>query len=498
MFEAVEVGHKLDKASYAELVPELRMRLIDVQFRVREAKIPVLIVVAGDDHPGCDDVLQLLNEWFDARFVETNAYGPPTEGERSRPRFWRYWRDLTPRGKIGLFTGAWASRAIADRVQEWTDEAKFLRIVDRVERFEQAMVDDGAVVLKFWLHLPKEVLEKRLKEAEKHPDREWRVHPEDWQIYESLEKNLQVVETFLRQTSTGTAPWHLIESTDAHYRDVTISQILLDTVESRLKEVETQASPNPPPTTAIVTPPANEVRDPRTVLDKVDLTRAYSKAEYDEQLNSLQVRINHLSRAMHEHRKSAVLLFEGWDAAGKGSTIRRLVRPLRPQLYRIVPIAAPTDEERAHHYLWRFWRHLPRPGKLVIFDRSWYGRVLVERVEGFATQTQWRRAYREINDFEEQLVEHGFYLGKFWLHISQDEQLQRFQARENTPFKQFKITEEDYRNREKWPAYEAAVGEMVARTSSSTIPWNLIPANDKRFARCEVLRIVCEGLERLF
>ncbi len=496
MFEAAEVGHKLEKDQYNALEPGLRERLIAAQFRLRKANFPVLVVVAGDDHPGCDDVLQLLNEWLDARFVETNAYGPPSEEERARPRFWRYWRDLTPRGKIGLFSGGWSSRTIADRVQTALNEDAFLRAIEHVEQFEQAMVDDGAVVLKLWLHLPKDVLKKRLKEAEKHPDRQWRVQPEDWQIYESLEEHLHVVESFLRRTSTASAPWHLIESTDARYRDVTVTEILLKALESKLDEMESLGdSPHAP--SGAAPPQASDVGDPRTVLDKVDLSKSLAKKEYDEQLATLQARINHLGRAMHERGRSAVLLFEGWDAAGKGSTIRRLVRPLRPQLYRIVPIAAPTEEERNHHYLWRFWRHLPRRGKLTIFDRSWYGRVLVERVEGFAEPAQWRRAYREINDFEEQLAEHGLYLGKFWLHISPEEQLNRFQARENTSFKQFKITEEDYRNREKWSEYEAAVGEMVARTSSSTIPWNLIAANDKRFARCEVLRIVCEGLERL-
>ncbi len=498
MFEAAEVGHTLDKTSFEAKEEKLRAELIAMQYRLRDSDFPVVVVVAGDDHPGCDDVIQRLNEWLDARFVRTNAYGPASDDEAQRPAFWRYWRDLPPRGRIGIFSQAWSAAVLAGGMAGG-DEAAFLRAVEHVERFEQAMADDGAIIIKFWLHLPKQVLHARLKEAEAHPDREWRVHPDDWLIYESLEKNLQVVETFLRRTSTGAAPWHVIESTDPHYRDVAVAELLLEAIQRRLQreDAASQRSGETPQGESTPEPTTFEKLDPHTVLDNVNLDQSLGKKEYHQQLAELQTRLAAASRAAYQQRKSAILLFEGWDAAGKGGTIRRLVRPMKPQLYHIVPIAAPSQDELAHHYLWRFWRHMPRAGHLVIFDRSWYGRVLVERVEGFATQDQWRRAYHEINDFEEQLVENGYYVGKFWLHISRGEQRKRFKARESTPYKRFKITDEDYRNRKKWNEYEAAVAEMVARTSSSRIPWNLIAANDKRFARCEVLRIVCEGLESL-
>jgi polyphosphate kinase 2 (PPK2 family) len=187
---------------------------------------------------------------------------------------------------------------------------------------------------------------------------------------------------------------------------------------------------------------------------------------------------------------------EGWDAAGKGSAIRRMTRAMDAALYRVIPVAAPTEEEKSRHYLWRFWRDLPRPGKMVIFDRSWYGRVLVERVEGFATEPEWRRAYAEINDFEEQLAEHGIVLRKFWLHISKEEQARRFEERRLTPYKKYKFTEEDERNRAKWDKYTTAVDEMLERTSTDLAPWHIVPANDKRFARIAVLREVCKGLKQ--
>ena len=190
-----------------------------------------------------------------------------------------------------------------------------------------------------------------------------------------------------------------------------------------------------------------------------------------------------------------ILALEGWDAAGKGGAIRRVTHALDARMYRVIPIAAPTDEERAHHYLWRFWRHLPRLGRITIYDRTWYGRVLVERAEGFASEAEWMRAYKEINEFEEQLTEHGIVLVKYWLHISADEQLERFKERETAPWKQYKITPEDYRNREKMNLYEQAASDMIARTSTEFSPWTLVEANDKRYARIKVLRTLCDRLD---
>jgi polyphosphate kinase 2 (PPK2 family) len=235
--------------------------------------------------------------------------------------------------------------------------------------------------------------------------------------------------------------------------------------------------------------------DPQTnVVASVDLSSSIGYDEYKEELRDLQERLRETAERARRKGVSAVFAFEGWDAAGKGGAIRRIMAALDARDYRTVPVAAPTEEEKAHHYLWRFWRQIPRDGQIVLFDRTWYGRVLVERVEGFARDDEWRRAYAEINDFEDQLVEHGMVVCKFWLHISADEQLRRFEAREKTPYKKYKIGEEDYRNRGKWDEYVAAIDEMVARTSSPLAPWHLIPASDKRFARVAILRTVCEAL----
>jgi polyphosphate:AMP phosphotransferase len=498
MFEVAEIGHKLSKDEYALREKELRTSLVDMQYELRKQRFPVILLVTGDDRPSLDDVINRLYEWLDPRFLETNAFGPPTDEERERPLFWRFWRTLPPHGKIGVFAGAWSSQLIGQRLRGEISDADWLKAIAHTRHLEQALIDDGAVFVKFWLHSPKEELKKRLKAAEKEPDKEWRIQSEDWSIYDSYDQGMLVVESYLEQTSSGEAPWHIVESTDARYRDVSIAQTLLAAVQKRLAAVAAEAPQANEP--AKITLPPSETSSPsptaRTLLDTIDLSVRLEKEEYEAKLQKSQARLHWLAQKVHQQGKAAVLVFEGWDASGKGGCIRRLGRALNPRMYRIVSIAAPSEDERRYHYLWRFWKHLPRAGRFLIFDRSWYGRVLVERIEGFASEPEWRRAYSEINDFEQQLSEHGIYLAKFWLHMSKDEQLQRFQDREATPYKRFKITPEDYRNRERWAQYEEAATEMIARTSTSYAPWHVIPANDKRWVRVQVLKTVCKGLEK--
>ncbi len=493
MFKSVEIGNKLSKSKFEKLEIDLRTGLVEMQDCLRRAKVPVIIVIAGDDRPGCDDMMSRLNAWLDPRYLETNAFAPPNEDDKRRPRFWRYWKVLPARGRIGIYAGAWSLRAMVDRLSDKLSEADFLRQVGHSRRFEQALAADGAVVIKFWLHVSREDLHDRLEAAEQHPDHQWRVQPEDWEIYKKFEQALGIVETFIRKTSTAAAPWHIVESSDWRYRDVAVSEKLLEAMRRRVDYLEQEESADG--ISAEAEDEATVHVDTLTVFDRVDLSRKISKPDYEKQLDQEQARLNGLMREAHHRGLSTVLAFEGWDAAGKGGTIRRMTAAMNAHVYRVISIGKPTEEELAHHYLWRFWRHVPRPGHIVIFDRSWYGRVLVERVEGFASEPEWRRAYSELNNFEEQLHEHGMLLAKFWLHISKDEQLKRFKDREATPYKRFKITDEDYRNRKKWDQYEEAASEMIARTSTSYAPWHLVAANDKRSARVHVLKTVCDSLE---
>jgi polyphosphate kinase 2 (PPK2 family) len=233
----------------------------------------------------------------------------------------------------------------------------------------------------------------------------------------------------------------------------------------------------------------------RDILSSLDLTQSATKKKYSKELETWQGRLNLLTRHPKFKSKSVILVFEGQDAAGKGGAIRRVTSALDSRIYQGVPIAAPTEEERAQPYLWRFWRHIPRRGRFTIFDRSWYGRVLVERVEGFCSEADWMRAYGEINDFEMQLARNNSIVLKFWLQISKEEQLRRFKEREKIAFKRFKITEEDWRNRKRWDDYHKAVCDMAERTSTEVAPWTIVEANDKYFARIKVLRTIVRRIE---
>jgi polyphosphate kinase 2 (PPK2 family) len=308
-------------------------------------------------------------------------------------------------------------------------------------------------------------------------------------VLAALPEARPVVERLLRRTSAPGAPWTVVESTDERYRNVTVARTVLNAITARL-------AMDAPPGVALPSDAFGPAGDRATVLSRVDLTATLDRDAYRKRLNRLQARLHRLSLEARERGQTTVLAFEGWDAAGKGGVIRRVVGSLEAGDYRVIPTAAPSEEERRYHYLWRFWRDLPPAGTFVVYDRTWYGRVLVERVEGLAGDAEWQRAYDEINDFEAQLVERGYLVQKFWLHISADEQLARFRARETTPYKQHKITEEDYRNRERWDGYERAVNQMVLRTSSDAAPWYVVPANDKYVARIEVLERVTDGLKR--
>jgi len=486
MFETAELGRITSKEEYKKQEPVLRTGVLTVQYELRDADFPVVLVIAGTDRLGCTDLMNLLHEWMDARYLEASVFEAPSDEELERPRFWRYWRALPAKGRIGIFHREWTTRAIVDRVKGNLDEAGLDERLRHIESFEKALIDDGAVVLKFWLHLSEKALARRLEEAENGSGESWEITKEDRLVLRHYPRVQSVAEQVLRRTSAGGALWNVVESADWRYRNVAVAQTLIQTLARRLGE--------PPKLRIHPSGPAPRDPNPLTVLDHVDLEKTLDDEAYEKKLNRYWGKLAKLSRKSHRCGLSAVVAFEGWDAAGKGGVIRRLTKPLDAARYRVVPIAAPSEEERAHHYLWRFWRRLPRAGHWTIFDRSWYGRVLVERLEGFATEEEWRRAYSEINDFEEMIVDRSILLLKFWIHISPEEQLRRFKAREKVAFKKYKITAEDYRNRDRWNAYELAADEMVQRTSTDYARWHLVSGNDKRWARIQVLKTACREL----
>ncbi len=539
MFETVELGRTASKDEFKRRAIELRQRLLIAQQRLRRADFPVIVVFQGVDGAGKAATANMLWEWLDPRRIAVRAYEEATQEERERPPFWRYWRDLPPSGHLGMFLSAWYSQPFVQRAYGG-GRYEFQGQLDEIAWFERTLADQGALIVKFWMHLGKDAQRRRFEELAADPLEAWRVGDKEWQHLEMYDAFIEAAEHLVMRTSTGHARWHLVEGTCERYRALHVADKLLESIEHQLHTVarrratpkqislqafdETQtdlqafvveddpAAPaglDPELAAAGVSEAPDDGTDDEyvgdvsvempatpTVLGLLDMKLKLPKDAYQADLQTLQAKLRLLARVARDRQMSTILTFEGVDAAGKGGAIRRITSALDARACQVIPIAAPTDEEKVHHYLWRFWRHLPRAGRVTVFDRSWYGRVLVERLEGFATEEEWGRAYAEINRFEQQLTDAGTILLKFWLHLTPQEQLKRFQARQDTPWKRWKLTEEDWRNRARWHEYEVAAHDMVERTSTRYAKWHLIEGNDKRFARVKVLRTVVDALSR--
>lgn len=496
MFEAAEVGRTVTKEEYDREVAALRERLLDMQTALRAADFPLIIVIGGVDGAGKGETVNILLEWLDPRFVETFALGAPSDEERERPPYYRFWKALPPKGKIGIFFGGWHSGPIVERVGRLIRRDEFERRLNEVVAFERQLTDDGAVLLKFWMHLSKDRQRKRLRSLEKDKQQRWRVTLSDWAHFEMYDRFAEVSAHALRRTSTADAPWTVLEASCRRYQTLTVGRMVEAAIRTQLAARAAAKATPAVVATEVAVAPVLAAASNLTIVSALDLSRTLSKQEYEERMKHSQSELNRLARKAVKRGVSTAIVFEGVDAAGKGGAVRRITGALDARQYRIVPVAAPDQEERRYPYLWRFWRRLSRAGVITIFDRSWYGRVLVERVEGFCSRDDWARAYGEINDYEEQLHRHGVVLCKMWLHIDQDEQLRRFQEREQTPWKRFKITADDWRNREKWPLYEHAVNDMIERTSTEIAPWTLVESNDKYYARIKVMETLCAAMEK--
>jgi len=495
MFETAELGRTVGREEFEAEEPKVRLELLEAQRELQKAGVPVIVLLAGADGSGKGETVKRVLEWLDARGLDTHAFGAPTDEERERPRWWRYWMRLPPRGRIGIFFGSWYSEPLVERAFGRLSRARYDRRLSEIAFFEQMLAEDGALVVKLWIHLSKKGLRRRLRRLEDDPATRWKVTKADWKHFRKYDRYIEASEHAIRRTDTSHAPWLLVEATDERYRDLMAGRTLLERFRSRLAAPAT-AGRAVAPAGSPAPPPAMSKEASLTILDRVDLKKKLLPEEYERRLAKGQGRLGRLVRAAFEKKRSSVVVFEGWDASGKGGNIRRITAAMDPRTYRVISVAAPTDEEKVHHYLWRFWRHVPRAGSVTVYDRSWYGRVLVERVEGFARPEEWSRAYLEINDFEQQLAAHGIVLAKFWLQIDTKEQLRRFRERESVAWKRHKIGPEDWRNREKWDAYEEAVSDMIARTSTPQAPWTLVAANDKRLARVQVVESLCARLEK--
>jgi len=485
-FNLLEEGSPVDRESFKQEAVLLRGRLLAAQKRLAVSPLSVVILVNGVEGAGKGEMVNRLLEWMDARGIETHAFWMPTEEEKEHPDMWRFWRELPGRGKIGIFFGSWYTRPIIERVFRQTNHKEFSLDLENISEFERMLVHEDTLVIKFWMHLSPDDQKKHIKKMKKDPETRWRITDTARKFFKKRKRFAKVDDEALSVTSTNWAPWHLIDARDRRYRELKAAKILLERLNVALDEAEKREErirvPQLPPPPRV------------NFLAGLDQTRTLRDEEYQEKFKKLQAKIGRLSDRLSATDRTMVVVFEGPDAAGKGGAIRRLISSMDARHYRVIAFSAPTDEERAHPYLWRFWRHVPGSGRVAIFDRSWYGRVLVERIEGFCIASEWQRAYGEIRSFERELADHGAVIVKFWLATTAEEQLKRFKDREITPYKQYKLTPEDWRNRAKWDAYESAACEMIEKTATPYAPWIPVEANDKNHARIKVMQTVADLL----
>ena len=497
MFENAELGVEVSKKEWDAQAPRLRQELLATQSELAASPYSCVVLVSGVEGAGKTETVNLFLEWMDARGIAAHAMRDPTTEESERPEMWRFWRRLPKAGRMGIFLGTWYTHPIVDRTFRRISAADLDLRLDRIAALEEVLARENTILVKLWMHLSKKAQKQRLHKLERDELTRFRVTKRDWKFFDRYDRFREVSEHVLRRTGTGEAPWTIVEAADPAFRSLTAARALQAAIRARLSAVPARASKMKKLISTMAKPPAGEPSPlPRkSVLSEIDFTRKLDPRIYDRKLAVLQSRLGVLTRALGKRERSVRLVFEGPDAAGTGGAIRRITGAMDAGLYDVHSVAAPTDEERGHPYLWRFWRNLPPLGKVAIFDRSWYGRVLVERVEGFAAEADWRRAYAEINSFEEQLIDAGILVRKFWLAITPEEQLRRFESRLETPYKQYKITREDWRNRAKWNAYQAAAVEMIEKTSATDAPWIVVEANDKQYGRVKVLKEVVRALE---
>ena len=454
-----------------------------------------MVVFEGWGASGKGTMISRLIQPLDPRGFKVFTIQAENEEEHMHPFLWRFWTKTPAKGRMHIFDRSWYRRVITEQMDAPMDQKRLDAAYQQILSFEEQLSADGTLIIKFFLHISADEQEKRLKKLERSSETKWRVTKADWKHFKQYKAYLPMYDHMLEQTDMSWAPWHVIEATDREYAAVKVMTIVAGMIEERLNEENAKESRSHLAERAQEELPGTEETMRTTVLDGVDVSLTMTKEDYKKRLSVLQKELTRLQNEMYLKRIPVVVALEGWDAAGKGGAIKRLTEPLDPRGYEVVPTAAPNDIEKAHHYLWRFWRAMPKDGHMTIFDRTWYGRVMVERIEGFCSQAEWRRAYREINQMEQNLTDHGVIVLKFWLQIDKDEQERRFNERMEDPEKQWKITDEDWRNREKWDAYVKAVDEMILRTSTTYAPWTIVEADSKYYARIKILETVVRALK---
>lgn len=489
MLEKIDLSKTMDKKEYKKRMEVLEPKLARLQRELKSCNVPVMIVFEEFGGAGKGTQINHLIEPMDPRGFTVYSTQAETQEEQYHPFLWRFWNKTPEKGRIAIFDRSWYGKLLVERYEKKTHKKDIPGVLEDIENFEKQLTDDGTLLIKFFLAISEKEQGKRFDKLLSKEETSWRVSKADKDRNKHYEEYARMADEMLTRTDTEYAPWTIIEAHDERYAAVKILTTVVEAFEERYEKEQ-------------ITQPRqidgkfgqNDLKE--SVLKKVDLSKRLDRETYEKKLDELQKKLTLLHSEIYAKRIPVVLAFEGWDAGGKGGAIKRLTRALDPRGYTVNPTSSPNDIERAHHYLWRFWTKMPKDGHIAIFDRTWYGRVMVERIEGFCTTQEWQRAFKEMNQMEQQLVNHGAIVIKFWMHIDKEEQERRFKERQENPDKQWKITDEDWRNREKWELYEQAVDEMMVRTSTVNAPWVIVEGNDKLYARIKVLETVVDALEK--
>lgn len=474
-----------DEALQKRLI-EARRTLVGQQMQVVAQKLPVLVLVEGWGTSGKGFCIGQVIQNIDPRHFKVASMAEPTEEERRRPFLYRHFAKIPEAGKFMFLDSGWMDEVVDERLHNGLKDDEYALRIESIRRFERQLTDNGYLVMKFFLHISKKEQGKRIDRLLENKDTRWRVGKHDVWQNNHYDKCIDAFDSYLQQTNLPSAPWYIIDARSKKWAELQVLEVLTQGIRIAL-ENHTLAVPLIQNVFPLIKMPP---------LRDIPLDQAIPDDEYKKELKRLQQRLGELHNRLYRKKVPVIIAYEGWDAAGKGGNIKRITGALDPRGYEVHPIASPEPHEKARHYLWRFWTRLPKTGHIAIFDRTWYGRVMVERLEGFCTENEWMRAYHEINEFEKELHDWGAVIIKFWVQIDKDTQLARFEDRQNTPEKQWKITDEDWRNREKWDLYEDAVNEMIAKTSTEYAPWHILQSVDKKYARIQALGIVIDELEK--
>lgn len=486
MLKEWNVGEKPSGEELDQRLEEARFKLAARQIAIKDKKLPVLVVLEGWGAAGKGSVLGRVIRNMDPRFFKVSVMSESTEEERRKPFLYRHFVKIPEAGKFMFFDGSWMDEVTGAYLRGEMKEKQYEERLTSIKRFERQLTDNGYLVMKFFFHIEEKEQKKRLDELLEDKNTKWRVSENDLWQNKNYDKCLEVYDAYLEDTSQPAAPWYLIDSKNKKWAELQMLETLIAGIDTAL-----QNDARAVPILQNVFPLNNQPK-----LSEITLDKTISDEDYKKELKACQKKLRDLHNELYRKKIPVIITYEGWDAAGKGGNIKRIASALDPRGYEVHPIASPEPHEKARHYLWRFWNRLPKDGHIAIFDRTWYGRVMVERLERFCSENDWQRAYNEINEFEKELYDWGAVIIKFWVHIDQDMQLERFTLRQNTPEKQWKITDEDWRNREKWDLYEEAINEMLQKTNTTFAPWFVLESNDKKYARIKALKTIIQEIEK--